>query len=106
MRCILKSLLDDVVSVSEGRLYREACRDAGGYSCSQSDDDRLNSKQTSCIVHLHKPGLSLSLLMGQKQSEKRNDGSYLHCRLSYVYSVIPAAMCHFHTKKAKTKHTQ
>lgn len=57
----------------------------------QYEDDRLNSKQASCrIVHLHKPGLSLSLLMGQKQREKRFNGFCLHCGHRYAYSAIPA----------------
>lgn len=92
------------VSKCPRRFYREACRDAGGYGCTQCGDDRLNSKQASCrIVHLHKPALSLSLLMGQKEREERSDGSYLHCGLSYVCSVIPAGMCHFHTKKTQNQ---
>lgn len=92
------------VSKCPRRLRREAGKDAGGYRYLQYDGHRLNSKQESCrTVCLHKPALSLSLLMGQKQREKRSDGFYLHCGLRSVCSAIPAGMCHVHTKKTPKK---
>lgn len=63
MRCILKSLLDDVVSVSvlEGSMGKLVKMLVGIGVCSMM----MTGSTTSCrIVHSHKPGLSWSLLVG------------------------------------------
>lgn len=40
---------------------------------------------------------------GRSEEKKEVMGLYLHFGLSYVCSVIPAGMCHFHTKKAQNQ---
>lgn len=80
MRSILKSLLDDVVSVSvlEGSIGKLVKMLVGIGFCSMTVTGSTASKQASCrTVCLHKPALSLSLLTGQKQREKRSDGVML-----------------------------